>query len=162
MILRRKDKQINDRKLIEKILDTALVCRIAMCKDNVPYLVTMNYAYTDNCLFLHSAQKGQKIDILKSNPRVCFEIDHGKKLLPSKIPCENTMQFISLIGTGSVIFLNDEDEKSKVLSLLLKKYTHMDQYEFSVHQLRKVLTFKICIDSITGKQSVQKDTLDRI
>ncbi len=91
MKLRRRDKAINDRGLMEKILDTALVCRIAMCTDNIPYIVTMNFAYKDNCLYLHSAKSGRKIDILRKNPRVCFEIDHGKNYSPrryhAKTPC---------------------------------------------------------------------------
>jgi hypothetical protein len=63
--MRRSDKKIKHKRIIEWILKEAQVCRIAVCNDNKPYIVPMNFAYNDNCLYLHSACEGMKIDILR-------------------------------------------------------------------------------------------------
>ena len=53
--MRRSDKEMKDRAWMESILRKALVCRIALCADQEPYLVPMNFGYRDGCLYLHSA-----------------------------------------------------------------------------------------------------------
>ncbi len=69
------------------------------------------------------------------------------------------MQFISLIGSGSVIFLEEESEKKKTLRLLTDKYAHVQNAKFSEEEVDAVCTFKICIDTLSGKQSFSKKTI---
>ena len=71
--MRRKDKEIKDKEVIESIIKRATVCRIALSENNVPYIVPLSFGYKDNCLYFHSAPEGRKIDIIKQNNNVCFE-----------------------------------------------------------------------------------------
>ncbi len=73
--MRRKDKEITDKRGIEEILRKALVCRVAMCNGESPYCVPMNFCYMNGSLYLHSAKEGKKLEILRRNNRVCFEVD---------------------------------------------------------------------------------------
>ena len=63
--VRRKDKEIKDKEVIESIIKRATVCRIALSENNVPYIVPLSFGYKDNCLYFHSAPEGRKIDIIK-------------------------------------------------------------------------------------------------
>lgn len=63
--MRRSDKEIKDKSTIESILNEAQVCRIALCNDNKPYIVPMNFGFKDNYIYIHSACEGHKIDIIK-------------------------------------------------------------------------------------------------
>lgn len=36
---------------------------------------------------MHSAKEGKKIDLMKRNPEVCFEIDVGVELIRADSPC---------------------------------------------------------------------------
>jgi hypothetical protein len=65
--MRRSDKEIKDPQIIQKIFKDAEVCRIALCDGEKPYLVPMNFGYSENRLYLHSATDGRKIDILRKN-----------------------------------------------------------------------------------------------
>ena len=91
--MRRKDKEIKDRKEIESIIKRATVCRIGLSENNLPYIVPMNYGYVNNRLYLHSSTQGKKIDIIRHNNRVCFEMDTDHELVKSETPCQWTMKY---------------------------------------------------------------------
>ena len=78
--MRRKDREITGRENIEPILQACKVCRVAMTgTDGWPYVIPMNFGYTWDedglTLYFHGGVKGKKIDSLKADPRVCFEMD---------------------------------------------------------------------------------------
>lgn len=63
----RKDKEITGPKIIEDLLRTADIVRIAMIDGDEPYLVPLNYGYQNNALYIHCAKEGRKINIIKKN-----------------------------------------------------------------------------------------------
>ena len=75
----KRELQVTDLNEIKAILDTAMVLRLGLAVNNEPYVVPMNYGYTmENgklVLYLHSAVKGKKLDMLQANPNVFFELD---------------------------------------------------------------------------------------
>ena len=83
----RADKEITDKTLIDKILTEAEVIRLAMVDDGTPYLVAMNYAYVDGCLYIYSAKEGRKIDILSKNNKVAFQTDTDVELVLKEEAC---------------------------------------------------------------------------
>ncbi|NJD04112.1 MAG: hypothetical protein FIA99_16290 [Ruminiclostridium sp.] len=83
--MRRKYKEITDKQLINDILSKAEIIRLAMIDNGNPYLVAMNYAYIDGCLYMHSAKEGRKIDILSKNNKVAFQTDTGVELVLNKV-----------------------------------------------------------------------------
>ena len=75
--VRRDDKMIRDLDGIREILRKGLVCHVAMVDEGMPYMVAMNYGFRDNAIYLHATLEGRKIDILRKNPRVCFNARQG-------------------------------------------------------------------------------------
>jgi len=71
----------------------------------------MKFGFKDNCLYLHSAQEGQKIDILNKNNHICFEIDIKTEILTSDIACNWGMKYYSVIGFGRAHFIDNKKEK---------------------------------------------------
>ena len=75
--MRRNDREVSDSEMIEEIMKKADVCRIALASDNIPYIVTMNFGYTndpDQLLFFHCANEGRKLEMIRRNKYVCFEM----------------------------------------------------------------------------------------
>jgi nitroimidazol reductase NimA-like FMN-containing flavoprotein (pyridoxamine 5'-phosphate oxidase superfamily) len=67
---------------IEALLRTAIVGRIACCGhgligDGRPYLVPRAYGYDGDAVYAHSGP-GRKLDLMRSEPRVTFEVDEAK------------------------------------------------------------------------------------
>ncbi len=73
-IMRRADKEIIDKKVIEAIIQESDYCMISISDNNSPYMVPMNFGYKDNNLYLHSSSEGRKIEILKANNQVSFGV----------------------------------------------------------------------------------------
>ncbi|RLC23258.1 MAG: pyridoxamine 5'-phosphate oxidase family protein [Deltaproteobacteria bacterium] len=150
--MRRKEKEIKDTKEIEKILEEASVCRLAMVDGDKPYIVPMNFGYRDGILFFHSAKQGRKIDLIKKNPNVCFEVDQLIRFKKAKMACEWGLEYKSVIGSGRALLLDNIEEKIKSLHIIMSQYSQRT-FEYPDEMLEKTLVIKIVIDRITGKQS---------
>lgn len=151
--MRRKDKEITDRKAIEQILIDSEVLSIAMCDDGEPYIVAMNYAYADNCIYMHSATEGRKIDILRKNNRIAFQTYVGEAVIIKDEACKSTSKYLSVFGTGKALLLDDKAEKKRALDAIMTKHTGKTEFEYHDGALDKVLIIKVEISSITGKKS---------
>ncbi len=153
--MRRSDKEIKDINIIEGILREAQVCRIALCDDNKPYIVPMNFGFKDNYLYLHSAAEGRKMDILSKNRNICFEVDIQNELIKSDNACNWGMKYYSVIGFGKAIFIEDINEKREALNIIMQKYNENDakSFEYSEITLNKTAVIKVEITEITGKKS---------
>jgi hypothetical protein len=151
--MRRNEKEIQDSKEIDRILARVSVCRIALADGDNPYIVPVNFAREDNALYFHSAKTGKKIDILKKNPRICFEVDVPGGLIENDLACKWGMKYKSVIGFGAAYFIESGDEKKKALDILMKKYSGRDAFSYSDEALDKVLVIGVKIESLSGKRS---------
>ncbi|MBT3177775.1 MAG: pyridoxamine 5'-phosphate oxidase family protein [Desulfobacula sp.] len=150
--MRRKEKEITITKEIEKILKESKVCRLAMVDEDKPYIVPMNFGYSNGYLFFHSAKQGRKIDLMKKNPNICFEVDELIKLKKASLPCDWGIDFKSVIGSGKAQFLEDLKEKIQALNMIMSQYSDR-KFEYPDEMLEKTAVIKVVIDEMTGKQS---------
>lgn len=150
--MRRKDKAIMDLALIDSIMKEAEICRLALCEDNEPYIVPMNFGYDQGYLYVHSAKEGKKIDILRRNNKVCFEVDINTELVRNEKICEWGMKYYSVIGKGQVTVLTDIEKKIQALNKIVEKYTDKS-FDFTERQLNNIEVLEIKINELTGKKS---------
>lgn len=151
--MRRKDREITSIELIHEIIAKAKVCRLALSLDNCPYIVPLNFGVKENCLFFHSAKRGKKIDILKKNDNVCFEIDIEQGIVEAEKPCEFGTKYFSVIGSGKAILVNDASQKKEALDIIMKHYTNKENHEYDEAFLKRIVIIKIEIEQMTGKKS---------
>ena len=150
--MRRKDKEVTDKKIIDDLFATAEVCRVAMVDNGEPYIVPLNYGYRDNVIYVHSAAAGRKIDVLKRNSRVCFEIESASEIVKQAEPCHWGTKARSLIGYGRVEILTGSSEKKRGLDIIMAHYGKQDLNVYDEEQLRRVVILKISIESVACKQ----------
>jgi nitroimidazol reductase NimA-like FMN-containing flavoprotein (pyridoxamine 5'-phosphate oxidase superfamily) len=152
--MRRTDKEITDRVTIDAILHEALVLRVAMVDGgNRLYLIPVSFGYQDNSLFIHSAPEGTKLDILKENPEVCFEVDVRTEVHTGEQACNWSMKYFSVVGFGSVTFLSENSEKRVAIQSIMRKYSGQDDWSIPDASLTTLVVWKISITSLTGKKS---------
>ncbi|MFZ5987913.1 MAG: pyridoxamine 5'-phosphate oxidase family protein [Bacillota bacterium] len=151
--MRRKDKEITDKQVINDILSKAEIIRLAMIDDGTPYLVAMNYAYVDGCLYMHSAMEGRKVNILRKNNSAAFQTDTDVELVLKEEACSCGTKYLSVFGTGRASFIEDKEEKIKALDLMMTKHTGKAGFEYPEKMLEKTLVIKVEIESVTGKKS---------
>ena len=151
--MRRSDKEITDPETIQKIFNESEICRIALSDDYTPYIVPMNFGYKNKTLYLHSASEGYKIDVLKRNNNVCFQMDIKTEIVKSESPCDWGMKYLSLIGRGKAHIITSSPEKREALDLIMSKYSPDTSFSYSDKALKEILVIKVNIDSVTGKKS---------
>jgi hypothetical protein len=150
--MRRKDKEVTDRRIIDDILATATICRLAMVDGGEPYIIPVNYGYRDGALFVHSASAGRKIDILRRHPRVCFEIESSAFITKHAEPCHWGANARSIVGYGTVEIVTDREEKKRGLDIIMAHYGKTDPNLYDEKQLAAVVILRIAIESIACKQ----------
>ncbi len=150
--MRRKDKEITDKSIIESILKKANVCRLGMVNGNKPYIVPLSFGYHDNALYFHGSLKGWKIEIMRKNPNVCFEVDLIGEPIESEDACDWDMKYQSVIGFGKAVFVENLDEKREALNIIMAQYSDR-VFQFPENMLKTTAVIKVEIESMTGKQS---------
>ena len=150
--MRRKDKKITDKDIILEILQAAHICRIAIHTDDYPYIVPMNYGYKENVIYLHSASAGRKLDLLKQNNKVGFEIEQGHEIIKDEVSCKWTTKYRSIIGFGDIEFINDKAQKLAGLTIIMEHHGKKDNI-FSEKAVESVVVLKLHIKALSAKQS---------
>lgn len=150
--MRKKDKEISDQPGIRAIIEKANVCRLGMVNGNKPYIVPLCFGYHDNVLYFHGSLKGQKIDLIRKNPNVCFEFDLITETIESENACDWSMKYQSVMGFGKAVFIESSDEKRKALSIIMGQYSDR-LFLFPENILKVTAVIKVEIESMTGKHS---------
>lgn len=150
--VRRREREIADIGEIEKIIRRAQVCRLGLVDGDEPYVVPVFFGYEKNALYFHCALEGRKLDLLKRNNKVCFEIDTDVEIITTERACGFTAKYRSVIGVGRVSILDNDNEKIHGLNVLMNQYAEGD-FSFPKEKLDRTLVVRIDIENITGKQS---------
>lgn len=156
--MRRKDREVKNVADILEIIAGAKVCRLGLAVDSSPYVVPMNFGYTyENgilTLYFHAAATGKKMDMLRQNNAVCFEMEGAGNLKVGEKDCQYGYRFQSVIGYGKAVFITDEREKREALSAIMAHQTGEQRvFLFGEKEVAAVTIFKITADSFTGKAS---------
>lgn len=150
--MRRKEKEVTDERIIQELLSTAEICRLAMVDNGEPYIVPVNYGFRDNALYVHSAAAGRKIDILKRNPRVCFEVESPSVVVRRGEPCRWGTKARSVVGFGLAEILTDDEEKKRGLDIILAHYGNAGPNVYDEKQVQAIVILRIVIQSVACKQ----------
>ena len=145
-------REITDINEIEGIIRRASICRIGLVDGDEPYLVPVCFGYERSALYFHGALAGRKVELIRKNSKVCFEIDTDVEIVNVETLCDAVVKYRSVIGVGRAYILEDDEEKSHGLNLIMRQYTEGD-FSFPKSELDKTLVVKVDIESITGKKS---------
>ena len=150
----KRELQITDEAQIREILDAAKVLHLGLCVDNEPYVVPMNYGYImENgkpVLYLHSAVRGKKLDMMRANPKVFFEMDCDRMPFEGKKPCQYGLAYSSVMGRGIATIVEDVEEKKKAMTILMKTQTGKD-FAFNDELVSIVAVIRIDVSEYTAK-----------
>lgn len=149
--MRRSDREEKDQTVINDIINRSTVCRLGMVDGDKPYVVPVCFGYDGKCIYIHGALVGRKIDVMKKNSNICFEIDLIADPIASENACDWGMKYQSIIGFGIAIFLEGPDEKRQALDIIMAQYSDK-QYQYPDNMLKATAVIKIEIENITCKQ----------
>jgi nitroimidazol reductase NimA-like FMN-containing flavoprotein (pyridoxamine 5'-phosphate oxidase superfamily) len=173
-----KKLEIQSKKKIVEFLNNQSVGRIASIDINgYPQIIPMNFVYlqqgylsnnlTDtirrsDAVYMHSYPLGEKLDNIKRNPKVGFEVDRHICFLPSYYfhPTDASQAdtlYISVVIKGTAYIVEDNEEKSQALNSLMKKYQKEGKYKIldpSMPSVHEVTVIKIVPKEMRGKYKI--------
>lgn len=152
----RREREVTDINEIKKILDESKVLHLGMVDGDEPYVVPMNYGYTlENgklTLWLHGAKRGRKLDVMRANPKVFFEMECGITPFEGEIACKYGITYASLMGRGTAQIIDDEDIETKKSALTHLMKTQTDKhFEFEDKMAAVVCIIRIDVSEFTAK-----------
>jgi nitroimidazol reductase NimA-like FMN-containing flavoprotein (pyridoxamine 5'-phosphate oxidase superfamily) len=151
--MRKANQEITDKSILEEILTSSNICRLGMIDNGLPYILPFNYGFHNNCIYIHSAPTGKKIDLLKENPLVCFEVEQRTDIIENEVACKWSTLYRSVVGYGNVEIVTDLEEKKRGLEIIMAQHGAPEKIEFDRKELEFIVILKLSITTMTGKQS---------
>ena len=151
----RREQQVTDINEIIEILEKSKVVHVGMIDGDEPYVVPMNYGYILEdgklTIYRHGARRGRKIDAIKTNPKVFYEMCCDITPFEGEVACKYGITYASIMGRGLATLVEDVEEKKKALSILMKTQTGKD-FQFEDKLTTVVSIIKIDTLEFTAKK----------
>lgn len=172
-----KKLEIQSKKKIIEFLHNQPVGRIASIDINgYPQVIPMNFVFVQaddphtnsqfiiksDAVYMHSHPFGEKLDNIKRNEKVGFEVDQHICFLPSYYfhPSDASQAdtlYISVVIKGNASIVEDNKEKASALNALMKKYQKEGRYQ-TLHpymsSVNEVTVIKIVPKEMHGKYKI--------
>ena len=153
--MRVRKKEIRDTSVIAGLLRESAVGRLGTRgSDGYPMIKPLNFVYLNGHIYFHSAREGEKIEDIRRDSRVCFEVDLPMGYVKSdSSPCKAGYHYRSVIIRGQASIVEEKEEKLSALRGLMEKYQPEDGYGgFPEEKLALTAIVRIGIDEMTGKE----------
>ena len=155
--------EIKSKEKIIEFLSSQQTGRISSIDENgYPQTIPMNFVFINDVVYMHSHIKGEKLENIKRNQKVGFEVDKSLEFLPSYFsdPTDASLAdtlYISVVIKGNASIVLDKEEKTTALNGLMKKYQPEGGYEAikpEMDVLDEVTVIKIVPESLRGKYKI--------
>jgi len=155
--------EIKSKEKIIEFLSSQQTGRISSIDENgYPQIIPMNFVFINDVVYMHSHIKGEKLENIKRNQKVGFEVDKSLEFLPSYFsdPTDASLAdtlYISVVIKGNASIILDKEEKTTALNGLMKKYQPEGGYEPikpEMDVLDEVVVIKIVPESLRGKYKI--------
>lgn len=140
---------------IQNILLSQVLGRLACCDGKQPYVVPVTFTYDGEYIY-GQTNEGTKLNILRKNPNVCFEVD----------VMTDMMNWQSVIVFGKFEELKDKQEKDardilfgRIFFLMTSDTIHKHEHEVITEldrRLPRAVMYRIKIKEISGRFEKQK------
>ena len=155
--------EIKSKEKIIEFLSSQQTGRISSIDENgYPQIIPMNFVFINDVIYMHSHIRGEKLDNIRRNQKVGFEVDKSLEFLPSYFsdPTDASLAdtlYISVVIKGNGSIVSDKEEKTTALNGLIKKYQPEGGYEPikpEMDVLNEVEVIKIVPESLRGKYKI--------
>jgi len=153
--LRRSEREIANETALRDLVRNGRFAAVALCRDDEPYVVTMNYGYDADrgVLYFHCAVEGLKLEFIRANPRACAMVVHDLGYRHGE--CDHAYR--SVVLRGPIGIVEDEAERRYGLGVLID---HQEAEPAAVRERtmpggelrRPVGLLRFDIEEMTGKE----------
>jgi len=129
-----------------EFLEQQVIGRLGCHADGETYIVPINYVYRNNAIYGHSGN-GKKIEMMRANPKVCFQVDE----------IFDTFRWKSAILWGNYKELTGEERQQAMQGIIHRIMPLTDRpSEDPSHGISKakhenIIVYKIELTAVSGK-----------
>ena len=147
---------IESREEMEKMLREEELGYLGMSLEGKPYVVPLNYHYSDGKIYFHCGLKGRKLVYMKGNPQVCFTVGRqlaGVREHAGGNPCH--VDSDSVVCYGRARTIEDLDERSKALNAFNRRY-RPEAPDVPMERVKNCAVVEITISEMTGRRERER------
>lgn len=149
--MNKKERQLGEAQVKELMMKGKTGTLSLNGEGGYPYSVPVNYVYFNDAIYIHGADHGYKVDMVKANGKACFSCYVNVEILADKL----TAAFESFIATGTAVMVEDREEKKAVLDYIVDQLSEPEFKEKGSKMIAAMLDktgiIKFNIEEITGK-----------
>ena len=155
--MRKIKRKLSDEESY-KLLNNVNTITISMYDEieKVPYAVSINAVVLGHTIYIHCANEGRKIDVLKRNSSVCITCICDSKILEKQY----TTAYESLVIFSHARFIDKNEEKKLVLRKLCENLTPINSKisieNVIISAIDKTTIIAFDVESISGKGSYRE------
>ncbi len=164
--MRKASREVRDFSVITDIISECNTLHLGMISEGEPYVVPLSFGFDADpeneklVIYLHGAPEGKKIDALKANPKVSFSMVSNFIYTTDGPACTNPSYYRSVLGKGTVSFIDSPEEKLHALKTVIKQVSGDTAPTFAPHGFDNVCVYRIDVTEVTGKQNLPKEKSD--
>lgn len=156
MHMRRSERQITDEAKIDAVIRGCDCCRLGFVDGDEAYIVPVNFALAEEdgkrVLYLHGAKEGRKAALIREKGRCTIEMDTKHELMTAETACGHSYLYQSVMGKGSVAFVEDAVQKAAALNRIMGRYSGRSDWSFPEDVLARTGLIRVEIEELSCKE----------
>ena len=152
--MRRSEREITDGEEIDRVIRACPLCRLGFSHPDGAYVVPLSFGFShengERVLYFHGAVEGRKMELMRENPLVGFEMDTGCELVHGGRACDWSARFRRVIGTGPPPPAGPGGE-GRALRLIMEHATGSADWTFPDATLGRTAVFQLTVREICCK-----------
>lgn len=164
--MRRPMLECHDEEKISAFLSLAPTGFLGLADGHEPYVVPLNFVWWNGAIYVHGAEEGRKMEMLKRNARVCFTVSENFGTMVHPVPAKTDTGYMSVMVFGEASIVSDLEEATAAMQQLLNKYVpgyfslplskhHVESYRSSLGS--RTVVIKITPHAMTAKEKPLKE-----
>lgn len=157
--LRRRDRGKDDDWIRAFLHAGRYGSTATVAEDGQPFLNSNLYVFDEerHCIWLHTNRTGRTRSNVDADSRVVFSTTAIGRMLPAAEALEFSVEYAGVVVFGTAHVVQDPEEASYGLRLLLEKYApHLaygEDYRASTpEEIRRTAVYRVDIEAWSGKQ----------
>lgn len=157
MTMRRKEREVTDGAKINEIIGRCDCCRLGFVDGDEAYIVPLNFVMAEEngkrVFYMHGAKEGRKAGLVREKGRCSFEMDTTHQLLSADSACDFSYLYQSVMGKGSIAFVEDLEQKAAALNLIMGQYSGRSDWSFPAEMLKRTGLMRLEVEELSCKEN---------
>ncbi len=146
---------IEDSREITDIINSCDICFVGINdpEEGHPYVIPMNFAYEEGTIILHSGPTGKSLRLIEADNRVTITFTTESNQLMYQhidVACSYSMPSKSVLCRGNIEFVEDFDEKYRLINVFMKKYTNRE-FKISTPAINNLKIWLMKPDTVSAR-----------